>query len=185
MSESNAAVTQPEAPKSRGRRWLWLGLAAALLGGTILGGRALVGTSMAAAAAWHGGGGHGPFGLWRGRAVHDPEQARRHAEFAVRWVLRSVGATDAQQQQVQSIVGGLIDEIHGLAPVHQENRQAFLDELSRPTIDRAALDRLRSAELDLFDQTSLKVVEAFAEIAEVLTPEQRRELMEAVQEFHH
>lgn len=129
---------------------------------------------------------HGWWGShWHREGPFDPVEARQHAEYAASWVLRSVHATEDQQARVREIVGNLVDGIAPLAPAHQENRQAFLAELSNPTVDRAGLERIRQSELDLAASASTQLVNALADISEVLTPEQRGELLEAVERFHH
>lgn len=48
--------------------------------------------------------------------------------------------------------------------------------LTAPTIDRGALELLRSREIAQIDQASKTLVQAFADAAEVLTPAQRAKL---------
>ena len=57
--------------------------------------------------------------------------------------------------------------------------------LSGPTIDRAAIEKLRAEEMALADTLSRTVAAALADSAEVLTPEQRTELLERLGRFHH
>ena len=152
-----------------------VGVLLIVLVGAILAGAAVVST---AAVRSHGG--HG----FRGHFNHDPELAREHAEFAASWVLSRIDATDEQQEEVKAIIGRSVDELTALAEQHRQGREAWIAELSKPTIDRAALDELRRTQLELADVASERVVEALANAAEVLTPEQRIQLVEMAARFH-
>jgi len=57
--------------------------------------------------------------------------------------------------------------------------------LAQPTIDRATLGDIRHAELQLADTASERLVTALADVAEVLTPEQRTRLLEFTSRWHH
>ena len=56
-----------------------------------------------------------------------------------------------------------------------------MDLLKAPTIDRAAIEGLRSQQMAVADAISKRVSTAFADTAEVLTPEQRVKLAERMQ----
>ena len=55
--------------------------------------------------------------------------------------------------------------------------------LTQPTLDRTAIEALRTDQLALADQASKRFAQAVGDIAEVLTPEQRRKLDERVAEW--
>jgi Spy/CpxP family protein refolding chaperone len=153
-----------------------IGVLLIILVGAILAGAAVVTVQ---AAGWS----HGSHWL-RGHFGHDPELARERAEFAASWVLSRIDATDEQQEEVKAVIGRSVDEFTALAEQHRQSREAWLAELSKPTIDRAALDQLRQSQMELADAVSERVVEALADAAEVLTPEQRVQLIEMAERFH-
>ena len=127
--------------------------------------------------------GHG----WRGgheAAIHDPEQARERAELMAEWILKSVDATEAQQEQVKAILGNSIDTLLPIAQNHRDYREELRAELAKPTIDRAALESIRESGLGLMDQVSREMIDTVAAVAEVLSPEQRQELLEMAERFH-
>jgi len=175
MNLNNSEDVRSKESTGRSRKF-WVGALLTALVGTILAGGAIVSTQ---AAGWsHEGHGH------RGHFGHDPELARERAEFAASWVLGRIDATDEQQEQVKAIIGRSVDDLMALAEQHRQSREAWIAELSKPTIDRAALDQLRQGGIETADAATVRVVEALADAAEVLTPEQRAELIEMAERFH-
>ena len=124
-------------------------------------------------------GGHGH------RGHGGPEHMLERARHKVAWMLASVDASDEQESRVDAIVS---DAIARLAPIRAQrraNRHEFVTELLRTDINRSALEQLRRNGLDLFDQSSTVMVDAVAQAAEVLTPEQREELLNKHRRFRH
>jgi periplasmic protein CpxP/Spy len=174
-----------QAPKTSSRpfwsrRRFWIG------GGILAGLAALVAVTPRAFArgfAGHGFGGHGrhAFGA---RMMEDPAGAKQHAGMAVEWVLRGVDATEEQKQQAKRITDRLIDQLGPVAEKHREHREAMARELAKPEIDREALERLRREEIALADEASKLAVASIADLGDVLTPEQRAELIRFAHRFH-
>ena len=125
-------------------------------------------------AAWASharGGGHG----W-GRG-HDPR-------FAAEWVLRYVDATPEQEARALAILDATAPELEAFHARHHERRDAWIAALAGDGVDRAALEELRAAEIALADEGSQRLVAALADLAEVFTPAQRAELVDALARFH-
>ena len=55
--------------------------------------------------------------------------------------------------------------------------------LTQPTVDRAAIEALRAEQMALADEASKRFAQAVGDVAEVLTPEQRRKIDERVTEW--
>lgn len=151
--------------------------------GALLVTSALISTSFASAASgW-------TMSAWWGRHQRhhavDPGRAREHAEYAVGWLLHSVDGTEEQELRVNEIVGALIEDVFAHVEQDRANRQALIDEFSKVEIDRDALERIRRSELELADTLSARLVGALADVAEVLTPEQRLELIERTHSHRH
>jgi protein CpxP len=126
---------------------------------------------------------HG-FGGWhRGgfmSAPLDPAAVDAHLDRMLKHLYVEIDATDAQKQQLTPIVKGAAGDLLPLRTrIHDARRQA-LELLSQETVDRAALETLRADHLRLAEQASGRFVQALADIAEVLTPAQRRQLAEHV-----
>ena len=115
---------------------------------------------------------------------HDPEQMRRHADFAIEYALREVDATPEQVAQVKAIAASAIGALDALHEQHVAHRDALVAALSQPEISREALQEIRAQELALADAASVQLVDALADAAAALTPEQRTKLVELAREFH-
>ena len=164
---------------------LWRGLLYGVLGA---GGLAALLVVFAArpimAAIQDGAGFHRPWRAGWGHHAMNPEAAKEHLQVASKWALREIDASPAQQEQVNKILAGAVDDLFALRQKHQSNREAFAAQLGGATIDRAALEEIRKSELALADEASQKFVQALADVADVLTPEQRQALVERVHRHH-
>lgn len=158
---------------NRSRRF-WLGAAVAGLAGAFIAscsGRASHGHG------WHRNG-HGA------HEVSSPAEAQERAQSAVKWVLREVDATEDQERRIRAIVDESVVELYPLRERHRQHHDQLLEALSRPTVDRAEVERLRRAEMEIADAASNWLVDAALDAFEVLTPEQREELMAHARERH-
>lgn len=137
----------------------------------------------AAGCGWRESGRH-HWGGWRhGGWSDDPAEAKEHARHMARWALRSVDATEEQRRRVDAIVDRLVDDIQPLAISHRANHDAMVAAFTGDTIDRPAIERARASDLDLAAKLYTRVTDAFAEVGEVLTREQRVELAGAARHF--
>ena len=89
-----------------------------------------------------------------------------------------VDATPEQQEKLVAIAKSAAKDLAPLRGQAMETRKQAMELLSAPSIDRAAIEKLRLAKLQHADAASRRVTQAFADAAEVLTPEQRKKLAE-------
>ncbi len=146
---------EPSAPENPRRRWF---ARLAAVGGLGL---------LSAQAHAHG---------WGRRGALDPEEMARRLDYRVGRLVRDVGGT---QQQKDRLVAIALAAQADLRPLRDQRRQARLlelDLLAAPVIDRVALERARVARMQAADARSRRVLQARADAAEVLTPEQRSQL---------
>lgn len=168
--------TNPEKTGTKRRPFLKGILAGGLVGTLIAGG--------VGAFAQHDGPGHFfKAGCSHRHAMRDPGVMKERADFMVEWTLSRIDATDEQRAQVKSVVKATIDDLLQLREEHQANRKAMIAALIEPEVDRAELDRIRSAEMALADRASRRIVTALADSADTLTPEQRAQLAEMAQRW--
>jgi periplasmic protein CpxP/Spy len=175
--EDKSAGTGAAKPNRR-RAILW----ASLLGGSAL--LTLVAARPITAAIQNGAGFHHSWGgRWGGHAM-SPEAAKEHLQIASKWLLRDIDASPEQQDRVNAIVAGAVDDLFRLRERHQQNRDAFHRQLGGATIDRAALEEIRKSEMGVADEASKRLVQALADVSDVLTPEQRQALAERIHRHH-
>jgi protein CpxP len=94
----------------------------------------------------------------------------------IRHMAVEIDATTEQQEKLQAIVR---TAVKGLLPVKDKvlaARATGRDLLTQQTIDRAALEKLRADQIATHEAVSKQFVQAVADAAEVLTPDQRRKI---------
>jgi Spy/CpxP family protein refolding chaperone len=160
-----------ESRRGPSRRRLWLALPAAALLGLCF---AATVVPYADAMAW---GRRGPWHGHRG-GPPDPEEVRAHVDFFTERMLRKVDATDEQKALVKEILNASTDELLVIGDAHRGQREQLREILAAPHVDRGALEALRASGIELADAASAVLARSLADAAEVLTAEQRTELLE-------
>jgi Spy/CpxP family protein refolding chaperone len=122
---------------------------------------------------------HGPGGWRHGGLMGvplDPARLDEHLDRMLKHLYVEIDATDVQKQQLAPIVKAAVRDLLPLRQQMHDARRRAVELLSQDTIDRAALEKLRADQLKLAEQASQRFVTALADTADVLTPEQRKQL---------
>jgi periplasmic protein CpxP/Spy len=93
-------------------------------------------------------------------------------------ILDRIDATDEQEDKIEAIMDKVHDDVRPIMRSFRDTREDLAELLGAATIDREALEKLRAERVAAIDQASRTVATALADAAEVLTPEQRKELLE-------
>lgn len=127
------------------------------------------------------GGGH-----WRWQrgglmvASLDPAMLDERLDRMLKHLYVEIDATDAQKQQLGPIVKAAARDLLPLRTKMQDARRQAIALLLQESVDRAAIETLRADQLQLAEQASKRFTEALADVADVLTLDQRKQLAERI-----
>lgn len=168
--QDNASQPEPGIPGRR-RFWRRAGIAAAI-------GAAFAGLGVGVFAHGGPGGGWGGPGGWHARHDMSPELRAKHVELMIEHMLDGIEVGADQKSRINAIVGAMMKDMQPLRQQRFDARREAIEILTRPTVDRAAIEAFRVEKLRLADAASQRLTQGIADIAEVLTPEQRAALAE-------
>jgi Spy/CpxP family protein refolding chaperone len=139
------------------------------------------GIGLKALAHGHGGGWHR--GGFLGAQL-DPAKLDEHLDRMLAHLYVDVDATEAQKQQLAPVAKAAARDLLPMRDRMRDTLRQAVALLAQPSIDRAALEALRADQFQLADQASRRLTEALADIADLLTPEQRKQLAERAERRH-
>jgi protein CpxP len=132
----------------------------------------------ATAAPFEGGFGPGFAADWQsglfGGAIEALVEA--HADRMIRHLSIEIDATAEQQDKLRAIVRGAIKDLLPVREKVMAARATARELLTQQTIDRAAVEKFRVDQIATHDAASKRLIQAVADAAEVLMPEQRRKI---------
>jgi periplasmic protein CpxP/Spy len=103
-----------------------------------------------------------------------------HADRAVRHLAIEIDATAEQQDKLRAIVRDAVKDLLPMREKIMSARATTRDLLTQQTVDRAAIEKFRTDMLATHDTVSKRLVQAVTDAAEVLTPEQRRNISDMI-----
>ena len=142
-----------------------------------------VAAGIGATAAWaqpagHGGGHRGGF-----MGGHGPMTDER-IEKVVKHFAVEINATPEQTAKLVDIAKSASKDMRPLHEKVREERKREMELLTAPTLDRAAIERVHAEQMQATGALSKRKSQAFADAAEVLTPDQRKKIAERMQKRH-
>jgi Spy/CpxP family protein refolding chaperone len=102
------------------------------------------------------------------------------ADRMVRHLSIEIDATAEQQEKLRAIVRDAVKDLLPMREKIMSARATARDLLTQQTVDRAAIEKFRTEMIATHDAVSKRLVQAVADAAEVLTPEQRRRISDMV-----
>ena len=135
--------------------------------------------------SWHG----GWRGGWHGRGHHGgfanmtDAQIEKKIDRMVKHAAIEIDATPEQQAKITKLFVAVVKDVKPMRGQMRDSGRKIHDLLLADKIDREALEKIRAARLADAERVSKTIVNAVAEAAEVLSPDQRKVLEERIQKF--
>jgi Spy/CpxP family protein refolding chaperone len=120
-----------------------------------------------------------------GRGPIDPARAEEHLDRMLKHLYVEIDATDAQKQKLEPIVKEAAKDLRPLREKAREARLKGVELLASEKLDRGAIEKARVESIRAADATSKRFTKALTDVAEVLTPEQRKTLAARMQRRGH
>jgi Spy/CpxP family protein refolding chaperone len=130
--------------------------------------------------AWHNNGFGGGFmgGPFTEAQINDRiDRATKHLAI-------ELDASADQQMKVASIAKAAVADLLPMREKAQAARNQAIALLTAPTVDRAAIEKLRADQIALADAASKRIAQAADDASEVLNPEQRRKIADWIAVLH-
>ena len=108
-----------------------------------------------------------------------------HLDRMLKHMYVEIDATDAQKQKLDPIAKQAAKDLQPLREKRQDARRKSVELLSADKIDRGAIEKARAESMRAADAASKRFTQALTDIAEVLTPEQRKTLAARMQRRGH
>ncbi len=119
------------------------------------------------------------------RGGHHAMHAGAHGPFGGRMLghaLDAVNATPEQRTRIRAIMQGAAADVRQQREASRGLREQAMALFAQPTVDARAVEALRQQMVQQHDQTSRRWTQALLDASAVLTPEQRKQLAERMQQ---
>lgn len=144
----------------------------ALLGGIVI----TAGVGAAAQSAGIAGWDHG--------GAMTEQDMSAHVDKFLQHVYIEIDATDAQKAQLDPIVKQAVADLMPLHGQFHDFHAQALTLLTQDTIDRVAIETMRAEHVRAADQASRRIAQLLGDVADVLTPAQRKTVAARIAEHH-
>ena len=127
---------------------------------------------------------HTAGGGWHHGHAMSAEDVDAHVDAMLQHIYTEIDVTDAQKAQIDPLVKQAVAEC---APLHEQFRAAHVDLLAlfgADRVDRDAIERVRSDSMRLADEATQRIARLLGDVADVLTPEQRKTLVARITQMH-
>lgn len=111
------------------------------------------------------------------------EEAQKRAERMAKHLAIEIDATDEQTDKLVALARGVAGDVFPMRESIMQARKEGLDLLSAEQVDRTKLEALRTEQFAKFEAISKRLTTALVDAAEVLKPEQRKDLAERVEQW--
>lgn len=123
----------------------------------------------------HAQGVHGfHLGLFGGRM--DAAQMEERMTRLLKHLYVEINATEEQKKKLDPVIKQALTDIEPLREQMRAVRTQAIGLLAAEQVDRAAIETMRAERMKAADAASRRISQALADIAEILTPAQRKEL---------
>ena len=113
----------------------------------------------------------------------DPAAVDQHLDRMLKHLYVEIDASDEQKQRLEPIVKQAAKDLLPLREKAHAARKQAVELLAADRIDRGAIEALRAEHIQLAEQASKRFTQALADVAEVLTPAQRKQIAERMESF--
>jgi periplasmic protein CpxP/Spy len=97
-------------------------------------------------------------------------------------LLVAAGASDGQKTQIKAIWEQLRPQLQPLHKQHADIRRQIGEVMTGATIDQARIEQLRRQSVQIMDKTSALVTQGLIASAQILTPEQRKTVLQQIED---
>jgi protein CpxP len=122
------------------------------------------------------GAGFGALAHGRRRGPADPARLEEQLDRMLERAFEKIDATPEQRAKLEPMVKQASKELQPLRAKVREARREGMKLFSADNIDRGAIERFRAEQIGATDAASKRFTQAVGDVAEVLTPVQRRKL---------
>jgi periplasmic protein CpxP/Spy len=110
----------------------------------------------------------------------DPARAERRAAVFADHIADRIEATTEQREKLVAVAKTAAKDIVPLRQKMQDARKQVIEAFTQPTVDRARIEQLRMEQVANIEAISKRMTQTAADAAEVLTPDQRKKLADAM-----